>query len=370
MKPHRRKPTPPRRESGSPPGSDPAGEVNDVPVEGYDLADETVSYDPGAALADQNEVYGEEVYDYAAPHTGYDENQQAYPDPGYDPSQVYAESEHYYDPNQVYAEPSRIQESGYPEPASAPGGVYDEVSEEPVFQVSPPPLRTVKKKAAGRAPQRRPLATPRKVPGAGYQRPRPSYNSGGGISVMTVFLTLMAMVMLAVVTLVVLPRDMSGVSGYPVNPLTASPPRNLLEEAQKTMVTRTADLSFTEEEVNQYLNHRLQAEQTGPIGALVKFRGIYIDFTPGLADIIIERELFGMPLTMSATVSTDKFRQQTTYHATNWRLGRIDLGKRNIKPVMDLFMRLRMSCLDEFQTLQQMIDVRFEEDKVVLDATF
>lgn len=393
MKPHRRKPTPPRREDGSPQGSEEAHDESVAPEEQYYAPEETVAYDPGASLVDENQAYGEGAYEQADPNLVYDETQQAYVDPGqayYDPNQAYVDpnavydetqqayvdpnqahydpNQAYYDPNQAYVEPN--QAYAEPDPGYASGGVYDEAPEPSYQAPPPPPPPAVKKKVTSRAPQRRPSTPPRKVPGGGYSRPRPTYNTGGGLSFMTVFLTLVAMGMLAVVVLVVLPRDMSSVTGYPVNPLTSSgKPRNLLAEAQKEMVSRTADLSFTEEEVNQYLNHRLQAEQTGPMAALVKFRGVYIDFTPGIADIIIERELFGMPLTMGATIETDKFRQQTIYRATNWHLGRIDLGKRNIKPVIELFLRLRMSCLDEYQTLQQMVDVKFEENKVILDST-
>lgn len=185
---------------------------------------------------------------------------------------------------------------------------------------------------------------------------------------MTVFLTLVALGMLAAVTYVVLPREMTTVAGYPVNPMTSSKPRNLLADAQQAMITRTTALTFTEEEVNHYLNHRLQAEQTGPMAALVSFRGVYVDFTPDLAEVIVERELLGMPLTIGATIATEKFRRQTIYRATDWQLGRVHLGKRNIKPVIDVFLRLRMSCLDEFQALQQMADVRFEENQVILDS--
>lgn len=386
MKPHRRKPTPPRREDGTPQGSEEAHDESVAPEEHYYAPEETVAYDPGASLVDENQSYADGTYEYADPNLVYDETQQAYVDPGqayYDPNQAYVDpnavydesqqayvdpNQAYYDPNQAYVDPGQTYAES--DPGYAAGGVYDEAPE-PAYQAPPPPPPpAVKKKVTSRAPQRRPSTPPRKVPGGGYSRPRPTYNTGGGLSFMTVFLTLVAMGMLAVVVLVVLPRDMSSVAGYPVNPLTATgKPRNLLEESQKMMISRTADLSFTEEEVNQYLNHRLQAEQTGPMAALVKFRGVYIDFTPGFADVIIERELFGMPLTMSATLATDKFRQQTVYRATNWHLGRIDLGKRTIKPVIDLFIRLRMSCLDEFQTLQQMVDVKFEENKVILDAT-
>ena len=385
MKPHRRKPTPPRREDGSPEGGEGNHDEGVAPEESY-VPDESITYDPGAALVDENQVYAEAGYEYpdpnqeyvdpnavydgtqhtyADPNAIYDENTQAYGDPGQihiDPATGYEVAGHeYVDPN---------QQTDYQDPGSASGGVYDDAPV-PSYQAPPPPPppRPVKKKVTSRAPQKRLATPPRKIPGAGYRRPTPTYNSGGGISFMTVLLTLIALTMLGVVAMVILPRDMTTVAAYPVNPLTSGKPRNLLEESQKMMITRTADLSFSEEEVNQYLNHRLQAEQTGPMAALVKFRGVYIDFTPGMADIILERELFGMPLTMSATISTEKFRQQTIYRATNWHLGRIDLGKRTIKPVIDLFLRLRMSCLDEFQTLQQMVDVKFEDNKVFLDAT-
>lgn len=349
MKPHQQEPTPPGREDGSPEGNE---EQSDEIVARRDLdyaPEETVACDSGVSSADPNQAYGEAAYDYADPNqvyadpdAFYDETQQAYVDPG----QPYAETDH-----------------GY-----AAGGIYDE-SAEHSYPAPPPPPPVVKKRVTSRAPQRRPLAPSRKVPGSGYKRPRPAYNSGGGLSFLTVFLTLVAMGMLAAVFFVVQPRDMSSVAGYPVNPLAATgKPRNLLEETQKLMISRSADLSLSEEEVNLYLNQRLQAEQTGPMAAIVKFRGLYIDFTPGFADVIIERELFGMPLTMSATISTEKFRQQTIYRATNWHLGRIDLGEVTIKPVSDLFLRLRMSCLDEFQTLQQMVEVKFVENKVILDS--
>lgn len=384
MTPHRRQPTPPRREDGS--SGDSSPEASESAPEEHYLPDDSVTYDPAAALVDENQGYAGTEEVYYDPNLVYDESGNGYdPAQGYtDPNGIYDESAQVYgDPAQAaidpmagyetagveYADPS--QPSGYPEPGFASGGVYDDAPD-PSYQAPapPPPVRRpVKKKVTSRAPQRRPSTPPRKLPGGGYQRPAPTYSSGGGISFMTVLLTLVALAMLGIVAMVVLPRDMSTVAAYPANPITSGKPRNLLEEAQKMMISRTADLIFTEEEVNQYLNHRLQAEQTGPMAALVKFRGVYIDFTPGMADIILERELFGLPLTMSATITAGKFRQQTVYSATNWHLGRIDLGKRTIKPVLDLFLRLRSSCHDEFQTLQQMVDVKFEDNLVVLDAT-
>lgn len=333
-------------------------------------------YDPGAALVDENQAYG-------AADAAYYDPSQAYVDPaaGEDPNQAY------YDPNQAYADPGQAYvdsgqayagytegQGGYVESdagyagyqtdaAPSDGGVYDEAPAPPPIA---PPRAAPKKKVTHRAPQRKPVAG-RNAPSSRRPAPKP-VTYGGGISLMTVFLSIVALGMLAAVAMVVLPRDMSQVGGYPVNPLAGEKPRNLLAEAQKIMIDRNAELALSEEEVNRYLNQRLQGEQKGPMAALVKFRGVYIDFASGTADIIVERELFGMPITMSAKLAAEQARGRAYYKQAGWTLGRIDLGARNVKPVIDLFLRLRGACLDEYHVIQQMSDVRFEENRLVLDA--
>jgi hypothetical protein len=319
-----------------------------------DYPAEATSYDPGAAFVDENQIY-------AAPEAAYYDPNQAYEDPAAvyeDPNQAYAGyPEGYVDPAAGY--------EGY-ETYAAPGdgGVYDEAPAPP--PVAPRQSAAPKKKVGGRPPQRKPVAGKHAPPSKRPVKKPVVYKEG--ISMMTVFLTVIALGMLAAVAMVVLPRDMSKVGGYPVNPLAGEKPRNLLAEAQKIMIDRSAELSLSEEEVNRYLNTRLQGEQKGPMAALVKFRGVYLDFAPGAADVIIERELFGMPITMSAKLTTEQARGRAYYKPAGWTLGRVELGERNVKPVIDLFLRLRGTCLDEYHAIQQMSDVRFEDNRVVLDA--
>ncbi|MCB1207143.1 MAG: hypothetical protein KDN18_23025 [Verrucomicrobiae bacterium] len=385
MKPHRRKDNPPRRESGE------GGQAGEEYPEAGDPQEfdpaayaEQVPYDPGAALAEENETYGasESVdYDpnqaaYADPNQAYYESGQGgYVDPGetayYDPNQgAYVDPNQaaYYAPNEAgYADPGQEAyyepNQGYPVPSGS--GVYDEAPAPP--PVSPPPAAPApKKKVTHRAPQRRPAAGKR-PPSSRRPGPKP-VTYGGGVSFMTVFLSLVAVAMLAVVVMVMLPRDMSAVGAYPVNPLSGEKPRNLLAEVQKEMIDRKSELSFTEAEVNQYLNHRLAGEQKGAMAALVKFRGIYLDFEKDSADVIIEREFFGMPITMSAKLVAEPVRGRASYKSAGWTLGRVELGSRNVKPVIEMFLRLRGACVDEYQAIQQMSDVRFEDDRLVLDA--
>ncbi|HRQ89396.1 MAG TPA: hypothetical protein PLA50_11395 [Bacteroidia bacterium] len=318
------------------------------------------TYDPGAAYQDENAYYGavdpeQQVY--------YDPNQQAYYDPNqqayYDPNQ-----QAYYDPNQqVHYDPGQIAQEG--------GAYY----EEPVEEAAPPgPLpvvpRTKKKVAAKKRPQVKTGSPRRPTSGrpAPKKRPRPVYDDEGGFSFVTFLLGLIVLGLIVLAVYVVLPRDMSTVAGYVADP-TAGEPRNLLAEVQQAMTDRSTELTFTEEEVNRYLNRRLDGTQKGILGTFVKFRGVYFDFKQDdKAEVVIEREIFGKPLTMSAKLAAKQFRGQLNYELEGWSIGRIQLGVPNAKPVVDLFKRLHKTLIDEYQAVSQMTNVRFEENQVVLDA--
>jgi len=187
---------------------------------------------------------------------------------------------------------------------------------------------------------------------------------------MSIFMVLLALGLIALILMALRPGDLSGIAGYPQDALTteAPAPRNLLDEAQRAMVDRSSELVLTEEEVNRYLNERLQASQTGLVSSLVTFRGVYVNFSPGTAEIIIEREIFGRPITKSCLIRSETSRRQTQYRVVSWSIGQLDLGARNVKPVMDLFARIRGACSEEWLTLQQMPEVRFEENRVVIDS--
>lgn len=338
MEPHRRKDTPPRRESGS---GNPDEPTEEAPVDPVDPVDQ--------AVPDQGHVVDPGVYEEAPPQ-------------GADPNQAYV------DPNQQYVDPNAAA-SPPPPPAIVPdAGVYDEPAPAPA-QPAPAPVakapkkKIVKKRAAGKP---RP-ATPRTR--STYKRPTPSYSGGGGFSVMTVFLLLVALGMIALIGMVMLPREnMDMVAGYPIDPMAEKgTPRNLLEESQKVMMTRSEKVTFSEAEVNEYLNDRLQGEQSGVLATIVKFKGVYVDLTPGLAEIIVEREIFGKPLTTSCKMRAEPFKSQIVYRPTGWTIGRIELGSRNIKPVVGMFKRLQETMNEEISTMKQMVNVKFEQDRIILD---
>ena len=185
---------------------------------------------------------------------------------------------------------------------------------------------------------------------------------------MAVFMTILALAMIAVMVWALLPKDLSGVKGYPFDPLAKTETKNFLEPAQKVMIDRNSELVLSEEDVNLYLNQRLQGEQAGLMASFVKFRGIYVDFEPEIAEVILEREIFGQPITMSSKIGVQHVRGLVKYRPVGWTIGRFEFTTRNIKPVVDMFVRLRQACGDEMGVLQQLADVRFEADQIVLDG--
>ena len=346
--------------------------------------EQTSHYDPGAAFLDENLQYGaadaqtaDPEQAYYDPGQAYAEPDQAYVDPNqayYDPGQAYADpGQTYADPGQTYADPGQAYvESGQEyygggQETEASGGVYDEgVAPAPV-RPSSASSRSQKKKVGRRVPKASPLVRKRGSAGSKYRRP---VQSGGGISLMSVLVTLLALAMLAGVVMMILPADISKIAGYPASPIPVPKPRNILDEAQTTMMERKELLTLSEEAVNQYLSSRLQGTQKGALAALVKFKGVYVDFSPGVAEIFVEREIFGKTLTMSSRVTAERGRKGMRYQPVGWTLGRVDLGKRSVKPVVQLFLRLRSTCLEEFQALEQMSEVIFEENTVVLNPVF
>lgn len=364
MNPDPSEPTP--TDDQSPYGYEGGGEEFIYGAEGAEVEgpaphyDQGGGYDPGAAFVEENLQFGAPDAQYADPNQAYYDPGQAYIDPGQayiDPGQAYA------DPGSVYVDPN---EGYYPEQSesAASGGVYDDGPEAPPVRPVSVPSRSQKKKVARRVPKPSPVMPKRG--GAGSKYRRPSY-SGGGISMMSVLITLIALAMLGGVIMIVLPGDMSKIAGYPASPIPVPNPRNLLDEAQKVMMERKQLLTLSEEEVNQYLGSRLKGSQKGALATLVKFKGVYVDFSPGFAEIFIVREFFGRQLTMSSKIIPVRDRKGLNYQPVGWTLGRVDLGKRSIKPVVQLFIRLRSTCLDEFHTLEQMSEVIFEENGVVLD---
>ena len=279
------------------------------------------------------------------------------------------------DPNRAYVDPNRA----YVDPVSPPpsesqaAGVYDDArSPQPTSQPAPArmprsraPRKVTKKKIVTRRTSgvsRKRGAPSRKT---SYQRPTTTYGGGG---MMNVFIGLVGVAMLVLVLMVLLPKDLSGIAGYPANRIDKSGPRNLLSEAQGVMVSQSEEVAISEADLNTYINHRIQGEQGGLMGSIVSFDGVYVDLLPNGAEVYVLRSFFGMPVTLTSRIRADSFRYQMRYEVAEFTIGKIRLGSRNIKPVTDMFGRIKGGLREEEYTLNQLGEIRFEDDQVILSS--
>lgn len=180
-------------------------------------------------------------------------------------------------------------------------------------------------------------------------------------------MAILGVIMLGVSVMALLPTSLIHIDGYPADDMSNREPRNLLADSQKILEDRTEDLTFTEREVNEYLNFRLQGQQKGALKGLMNVKGIYVDLRPNEAEIYVVRSF---PLIQRTTISSIV---RSTYndqkHQQIWKTGGGSVGKikipgRSLQPVMNAFLRMSKVAKPELEVMDYMADVKIGEDKI------
>lgn len=296
----------------------------------------------------QEAAPAEQVYDYTQ---------------GGDQPQVYEQPAAPIDP---YANDAVQQ----PVPAATPEPV-------PVPVPVPAPSKTPAITRPKNAPPRRRGAQAKVATGGGRPgfRGRPGQTqyqapTGTGFSVMSVLMMLVALVLLILAIMVLSPSNLSDIKGYAGGDtnLEQKEPRNLLKAAQDVMLG-DEEIKFSEEEVNQYLAGRLKGSQTGVLGSMMKFKGVCVDFRPGVAEIYVERTFVGIPATISTRVELNKSGNTTNWQAAGYRIGKLNINsEKQFAPILEAFLRLGATCKEETDVIDSMSKVKFEENMLVLDS--
>lgn len=183
---------------------------------------------------------------------------------------------------------------------------------------------------------------------------------------MTVLLLIVAIGLAVIMGMVLKPKNLKSIQGYPAELLLATDSRNLLGELQAALNPELNDqtVTFTEAEVNQYLNQRIKGKQTGILSALVKYRGIYVDFEPGYAEIFVVRSVVGIPFTVSCRVTQKKSDYKSIWKAGGGTIGSFTMKSKQFKPILEAFLRLSATCKDEMDAMNSMLSIDFGDDQI------
>lgn len=236
------------------------------------------------------------------------------------------------------------------------------------------------------SPRRRKTAPRRKKAPAKKQKPletsaagrairaghRPPPQTSPSLSMFTVLLLVVALGIGYLMIMVVIPRNLTSIKGYPVEADDKKTVRNILPESLDTLTQRDHKMVISEEDMNGYLQKRVVGKQGGAMGSFMKFEGVFVDFKDGYADAYVERSIFGFPFTMSCKVTQgEKFKGRY-----NWELGRggsigsLNVPGRQLQPIIQVFSNLAVICKDELDIINKISksgSISFEEDKMTLD---
>lgn len=229
--------------------------------------------------------------------------------------------------------------------------------------------KVARKKASGGASPAG-AAAPASAGATKYKAPKEPKLPGEGFGIGPIIMLLVSLALMSFVVFVFLPRDLSAVDGYPFDPSSApNPPRNLLREASEGLIEGDGSVTFSEKDVNNYINQRLNGTQRGGFAAIAKMNGIYMDLKEREATIYIERKIFGLPFTIDSTWEYYLSSGEYVRGCTGCSVGRFKFEGKMFQPIMKPFMRFFSACEPENKVLtdKELKSVKLQDGKMVLE---
>ena len=182
-----------------------------------------------------------------------------------------------------------------------------------------------------------------------------------------------------------LPQDLSDIGGVDPSLTTpASPPRDLRAVLQKS-IEGNYSVTLSETELNQWLARELKLKQGGELAEWVSLKRVCVRLRSGVAEVIIERDVAGYPLTTSMflqveqTEAVDGISTQIHLHGGGFhelapiptrggRFGQLNVPQGFLIMVMPDFRKIA----DLFETeidlgFQRMARIKIEDKRLVLD---
>lgn len=101
------------------------------------------------------------------------------------------------------------------------------------------------------------------------------------------------------------PQDLSDVAGREP----AAQARDLTQ-VLKSAASRNLPVTLTEKELNAWLARRLAGRQEGPAAEKVAFQRVNVRLSEGLGEVIMTREVFGKPFTVSVFLTMERQENQ------------------------------------------------------------
>lgn len=181
------------------------------------------------------------------------------------------------------------------------------------------------------------------------------------------------------------PQDLSDIGGYSPSPTTpASPPRDM-----KAVLTKAIEgdysVQLSETELNHWLARELELKQGGELAEWVTLKRVWVRLREDVAEVIIERDVAGYPLTTSMFLQVEQtetakgistqihlhgggFHEMVPIPSRGGRFGQLTVPQGFLIMVMPDFRKIAGIFETEIDLgFQRMSRIRIEDKRLTLD---
>lgn len=208
------------------------------------------------------------------------------------------------------------------------------------------------------------------------QKPR---SPGCVLRLLSTFLLLAAIGLAAALYFVFQPQNLSD-----VKKASEGPARDL-SLALRNATERGYDLRLSEGDLNAWLAQTLQKKQTGVFGESVTLEAVYIRLEKDVAEVILERKIFGRPFTVSMFLRIEQTESaegvSTALHRDagpflkslpnlkkGGRFGKLVIPQGLLLLVMPSYVELKDQFKEEISNgFEKMARVKIDDDYLILD---
>lgn len=189
----------------------------------------------------------------------------------------------------------------------------------------------------------------------------------------------------AAIYFITLPQDLSDIGGNsPSLTAPASPPRDM-----KAVLTKAIEgdysVQLSETELNHWLARELKLKQGGELAEWVTLKRVYVRLREGIAEVIIERDVAGYPLTTSMFLQVEQtetakglstqlhlhgggFHEMVPIPTRGGRFGQLTVPQGFLIMVMPDFRKIAGLFETEIDLgFQRMSRIRIEDKRLTLD---
>lgn len=189
----------------------------------------------------------------------------------------------------------------------------------------------------------------------------------------------------AAVYYISLPQDLSDIGGAtPSLTKLASPPRNMRAVLTKS-IEGDYSVQISETELNQWLARELKPKQGGELAQWVTLKRVCVRLSEDIAEVIIERDIAGYPLTTSMFLQVEQtesatgistqvhlhgggFHEMAPIPTRGGRFGQLTVPQGFLIMVMPDFQKIAQLFETEIDLgFQQMTRIKIEDNRLTLD---